>query len=221
MKFFIIIKEKSLRVPGKNFLKLGEYPLWRRLVEKLHNHDVFIDTDSDLIIEECRDMGWVTAYRRKKEHIFLETSSDFKVSPVLKMIERFLDEHVIDDSEIIITPHVTSPFITLDTIEDACEKLKYGYDSVLACTEHKEFAYFEGKAINFNPNEVQKTQNLKPIIMSNGAFFIFTKESFKKNKNNRVGGNPYYYVLQTPEDVEIDDYNDLKLAQLINKGLCS
>ena len=58
------------------------------------------------------------------------------------------------------------------------------------------------------------------ITMSNGGFFIFKKKLFKE-MNNRIGKNPYYYTLNTPEDIEIDNWEDLKLAKLVEKGLCS
>ena len=32
--------------------------------------------------------------------------------------------------------------------------------------------------VNFSPKVVTKTQNLNPIIQSNGAFFIFKKKLF-------------------------------------------
>jgi CMP-N-acetylneuraminic acid synthetase len=59
---------------------------------------------------------------------------------------------------------------------------------------------------------VEKTQNLPPIIMGNGAFFIFTKRTFIKY-NNRLGKNPYYFVLSMPESIEIDYQEDYELAQ--------
>ena len=126
------------------------------------------------------------------------------------MIENFLDNYVDDENEIIVTPHVTSPFIKLSTIQHACHFLDE-FDTVQACTEHKEFAYFNGKPVNFDENVVQKTQDLKPVVMGNGAFFIFTKKTFKEN-NNRTGKNPYFYPLNTIEGIEIDDEDDWNLA---------
>lgn len=211
MKFFIIIKEHSARVPNKNFLILGRDPLWKHLVNELKSCDVYIDTDSNTILEEAENMNWVTAYKRKQEHINLETDSKFKVSPALIMIDNFLDRFVSDPDEIIVTPHVTSPFIKLKTIHKAIEQLKNGYDSVQACVEYHEFAYYKNKPINFNPDVVQKTQDLEPIVMGNGAFFIFTKKTFKKNKN-RTGTNPFFYPLKGREAVEIDTVEDFELA---------
>ena len=65
---------------------------------------------------------------------------------------------------------------------------------------------------------IQKTQDLNTIYMLNGAFFIFKKNTFKK-LNNRIGEKPYYYELPSPEDIEIDTYDDLNLAKLIYEGL--
>lgn len=207
MKFFIIIKEHSERVPGKNFQMLGDKPLWRHMVDKLQGYDYFIDTDSPTVLsQELR------AYRREQSHIDLESSPEFGISPVLLMIDRFLDALVEDENEVIITPHVTSPFVTVETMLKAATYLDKGFDSVQACTAHKEFAYFRGKPINFDPAVVQKTQDLEPIVLGNGAFFIFTKKTFKLH-NNRVGSNPCYYALGHREAIEIDTPIDLENAR--------
>jgi CMP-N-acetylneuraminic acid synthetase len=213
MKFFVIIKEKSERLRDKNFLDLGGKPLYKHLLDELDGQDVFVDTDSEKILLDLKNSG-IKCYRRKQEFVNLENNNNFKVSPVLLMIENFLDNYVDDENEIIVTPHVTSPFIKLDTIIDASKKLNEGYDSVQACTEHQEFTYFNGRPVNFNPNVVQKTQDLEPVVMGNGAFFIFTKKTFKEN-NNRVGKNPYFYSITFPESVEIDNGEDWKLAERV------
>jgi len=217
MKYFFIIKEHSERVKNKNFVNIGEIPLWKHLIYELEGEEVYIDTDSLKIIEECKDLSWVTAYPRKQEFIDYEDNNKSYLSPVLMMIDNFLDMYVKDENEIIITPHVTSPFLKKNTIKDATIKLYEGYDSIHSVTKHQEFSYYKGNPINFNKYVVQKTQDLEPIIMSNGAFFIFKKKTFKEN-NNRIGKNPYFYTLPPIEDIEIDNYNDLKLAKIVYKG---
>tara|TARA_Y100000593_G_scaffold94641_1_gene194813 strand:- start:1433 stop:2083 length:651 start_codon:yes stop_codon:yes gene_type:complete len=213
MKFFVIIKEKSDRLKNKNFLRLGDKPLFIHLLDELKGQDIYIDTDSDLILNYLNDDD-ITCYKRNQKFIDLETNNEFKVSPVLLMIENFLDNYVDDENEIIVTPHVTSPFIKLSTIIEASKKLNQGYDSVQACTEHQEFTYFKGNPVNFKPDVVQKTQDLEPVIMGNGAFFIFTKKIFKKY-NNRTGKNPYFYPITFPESVEIDNKEDWELAKRV------
>lgn len=213
MKFFIIIKQHSERVPNKNFKSLGGIPLWKHLITTLKGQQVYIDTDSEEIFEESKKLDWVTCYKRDRRFIELENSTDFKVSPVLMMIENFLDTYVEDENETIVTPHVTSPFIRLETIIDAAKYIGQ-YESVQACTAHKEFAYYQNKPVNFDPKVVQKTQDLEPILMGNGAFFIFTKAVFKMHKN-RVGKNNFFFPLNFKEAVEIDTQEDFDLAKII------
>ena len=212
MKFFIIIKGKSERLSNKNFLDLGGIPVYKHLLNELKTEDVYIDTDSDTIFNECKTLSKITCYKRDKNHIKLENNIDFAVSPVLLMIENFLNKYVQDENEVIITPHVTSPYITLKTMLEATQMLSE-YDTVCACTEHKEFTYFKGEAVNFNPNVVSKTQDLEPVVMGNGAFFIFTKKEFMKNKN-RTSENNYFYPITFPESIEIDTLNDFRLAEM-------
>lgn len=223
MKIFIIIKQHSERVSGKNFRLLGDMDLWKHLVYELKDHKVYIDTDSSEVLEECSKLSWVSAYPRKQSFIDFENDDSSNLSPALLMIDNFLDTYVDDDNEIIVTTHVTSPFLKIDTILDAVRLLEESdYDSVHSVTKHNEFSWLgdDMSPINFNPDVVQKTQDLPVITMSNGGFFIFRKKLFKQI-NNRIGNKPYYYTLHTPEDIEIDDMNDFKLAELVDKGLCS
>ena len=219
MKFFIIIKEKSQRIKKKNFVKLGNKQLWKHLILELRGQKVFVDTDSKKVILNCKkNFPWVIAYPRKK--IFISLEEKQKKSPTLLMIDNFLNNFVKDNNEIVICTHVTSPFLKLKTIKKAVKKLKK-HDSVISVTKHQEFSWMlKGKKkkkffpINFNPKVVRKTQNLDPIYMSNGSFFIFRKRTFKKY-NNRIGTNPYYYELKFPESVEIDNKEDLDLARKV------
>ena len=216
MIFFIIIKHNSSRIKKKNFKKIGSLQMWEHLISKLKGQKVFIDTDSDLIIKKIRKkFPWVKAYLREKKFIHLEKS--MSASPTLMMIKNFLEKYVKNKEEIIVTTHVTSPFIKIKTIKKAAKKLKK-YDSVAAVTKDYNFAWLKNKKkivpINFDPKVITKTQNLNPIIQSNGAFFIFKKKTFMKY-NNRMGKKPFYYEINFPESVEIDTYEDLKLARLI------
>jgi CMP-N-acetylneuraminic acid synthetase len=225
IKLFVIIKESSERVPSKNFKVLGDKPLWKHLLYELFPYDVFVDTDSMEVLEQCStdtNLSHVTAYPRKQEHIDMEESKDETLSPVLHLIDNFLDQYANDD-DIIVTTHVTSPFLTTRTIIDAVKKLDEGYDSVLSVTKHSDHSWLEDikkyKPINFNPKVVEKTQSLKKIVMMNGAFFIFTKKMFYDLNKNRIGNNPYHYELPSPEHIEIDTYDDFNLANLVYKGL--
>lgn len=219
MLFFIIIKHNSKRIKKKNFKKIGNKQLWQHLILNLKGETVFVDTDSEIILNKCKKYyPWVTAYARDKKFIRLENLKN--ASPTLGMIRNFLIKYSKYDNDVIVTTHVTSPFLKIKTIKDAAKKLK-NYDSVAAVTKDYNFAWIENKKkkfipINFNPEIITKTQNLSPIIQSNGAFFIFKKKTFMKY-NNRIGKKPFYYEINYPEALEIDTYDDLYLARKICK----
>ena len=219
MIFFIIIKHNSQRIKNKNFKKIGKLELWKHLITTLKGEKVFIDTDSPKIIKSCiKSFPWVKAYSRSKEFIKLEKTK--KASPTLQMIKNFLSKYVNNPNEVIVTTHVTSPFLKLKTIKKAVKKLR-NFDSVAAVTKDYNFAWLENKKkklvpINFDPKVVVKTQNLNPIVQSNGAFFIFKKKTFMKY-NNRLGKKPYYFEMNFPESIEIDMKEDLDLARRICK----
>ena len=165
MKHFIYIKENSQRVQRKNFQPVANLPLWKNLIYRLYDEDIYIDTDSEEILQECKNRDNITCYKRLDRHIELENDAEFGVSPALLMIDRFLDTYVEDENEVIVTPHVTSPFIRLQTIKSAAKKLEEGYDSVQACTVHQEFAYYKDKPVNFDPEVIQKTQDFSIILL--------------------------------------------------------
>ena len=133
MIFFIIIKHNSSRIKKKNFKKIGSLQMWEHLISKLKGQKVFIDTDSELIIKKIKKkFPWVKVYLREKKFIHLEKS--MSASPTLMMIKNFLEKYVENKEEIIVTTHVTSPFIKIKTIKKAAKKLKK-YDSVAAVTK--------------------------------------------------------------------------------------
>jgi CMP-N-acetylneuraminic acid synthetase len=219
MFFFIIIKHDSERIKKKNFKKINGLELWKYLILTLKKQKVFIDTDSPKIIKDCKKLfPWVTVYLRDKKFVKLEKSRT--ESPTLLMIKNFLIKYVKKNDDVVVTTHVTSPFIKLQTIQKAAKKLNH-YDSVAAVTKDYNFAWLENKKkklipLNFNPKKISKTQNLNPIIQSNGAFFIFKKKTFMKY-NNRIGKNPFYSEINFPESLEIDVDGDLRLARTICK----
>ena len=221
-KVFTYIKESSSRIPSKNFKPLGSKELWRHLIDKLLNYELYIDTDSEKLIEKINQeprYDKIISYKRKKEFIDQENDMENKLSPALDMIDNFIDQYVEDDEEIIVNTHVTSPFLTEKTIDKAINKLKEGYEFVHSVSVIQDFAWLSNSLnpINFNPKVIQRTQDLEKIFVSNGAFFIFRKKDFKKY-NNRLGKKNFLFELNSIESVEIDDYDDWLLAERVING---
>ena len=218
MKFFIIIKHRSERIKGKSFLKIGKYPLWEHFLKKFKSTDqVFIDTDSSEIYKKGK-IKFKNFYFYKREKKFVQYENKGERSPVLLMIKNFLNKYVNNENEIIVTTHITSPFIERKYFIDAADNLK-NYEFVHSVTSHKEFAWIKKKKITKKLNfgkVVKKTQNLDPILFSNGAFFIFKKKNFLKY-NNRLGKKNFFYEIGFPQSLELDNYTDLNLMKAVLK----
>jgi CMP-N-acetylneuraminic acid synthetase len=219
-KIFFIIKEKSERIINKNFQKISGISLYKISLYKFKNFQVFVDTDSEKIISECKkdkNLKHVYCYKRDKKFINMEKS--LTQSPTPLMIKSFLDNFVKNEKEPIITSHVTSPFLKISTLKKALNNMR-NYDSVCSCEKIQNFSYLENskvKPINFNPRLIQKTQSLKKIIVLNGAFFIIKKNIFLNNGLQRISNNHFFYELTIPESLDIDYREHLFLARKLSK----
>lgn len=225
MKIFTYIKNDSSRIPRKNFQKIGNLELWKHLLYEISSYEVYIDTDSDEVIKECSIdpmLKNVVAYKRHPHMVAMENDPDNNLSPALLMVENFLDKYIEDPDEKIILTHVTSPFLKVETIEAALNYFELGYEFIHSIHSIQDFAWFGEKfePLNFNPKVVQRTQDVEKVHFSNGAFFIFSKKSFKKY-GNRFGDNNFYYELNNIESIEIDTTEDLELAKIVYKGMKS
>jgi len=222
MKVFFIIKQESERIKSKNFKKINGIELYKKVLYKFRNFEVFVDTDSKKIINSCKsdkNLSHVYPYLRDDKFINMEKSKTQSPTPL--MIKNFLDNFTNKQNEIIITSHVTSPFIKISTIKNALTKMR-DYDSVSSCQKVQNFSYLElsdkkSIPINFNDKVIQKTQSLKKIMHLNGAFFIIKKNIFLNNKLKRISQKNYFYDLKFPEYLDIDYPADLRLVREIAK----
>lgn len=220
MKVFFIIKHKSERVKNKNFQKIAGVELYKRALYNFKKFEVFVDTDSDKIINDCKkdkNLKHVFCYKRNQKFIDIEKSKTLSPAPLL--IKNFLNNYVKKKNEVIVTSHVTSPFLKIKTLEFALRKMK-NYDSVGSCKMTQDFSYLDGirvKPINFNPLFIQKTQSLKKIIHLNGAFFIIKKNVFLSNGYKRISSKHFFYELNFPEYIDVDNYEDLNITKKIIK----
>lgn len=211
MKIFIPIKNNSQRVPRKNFRLLNDKPLYKVLLDKLIGYDVYIDTDSEEIIQGVEQYKNVTVYRRSKKLIGDTVS-------VCDLLECFIKK--FDIKEPVCQVHVTSPFITSEIIKEAELKLNDGYDSIVSCNKiqtrfwrKEDYGYVP---INHNPMKLEQTQDLPIYYEENSLFYILKPENFLLTKT-RIGINPYFYPVEFPYNVDIDTENDWEIVEALNK----
>lgn len=221
MRLFTIVKQNSSRVKSKNFQIIsGDIPLWKWTINRLVSgkYKTYVNSDSDLVLNEIKKLNNVEGIVRSERHIFWEQNSEKLGSPVESMLIEFCEREEILPTEKICLFHVTSPFITLSEIEKASEYLDKGYDSVQSVKRIQDFTFMleDEKVIpiNYDPSHVQRTQDISPVFMSLGAFFISTKAKILEEKK-RLPGKVFNYELDSVSSIEIDYPDDLQLTRYV------
>lgn len=213
---FIPIKLNNQRLPGKNLMELDGRPLCEYIFDTINKVDT-IDKKyvycSDEKIKEYIPEG-LTFLKRDK---YL----DGQLVKGLEIIERFVKDV---DADIYVLTHVTQPFTKSESIEKALEKVISGeYDSAFSAVALQDYMWMNGKPFNYDMKNIVRTQDLEPIYMETGAFFIFRKEVFTE-LGQRIGNKPYIYEIDQFEAVDIDTAEDFEFAKVVaeyykSKGL--
>lgn len=134
----------------------------------------------------------------------------------LEIIERFVQDV---DADIYVLTHVTQPFTKSESIKNALNKVLYeGYDSAFSCVCLQDYCWYQGKPFNYDMQDIVTTQDLDPVYMETGAFFIFRKEVFTK-LHQRIGQKPYMYSIDQFEAVDIDTAEDFEFAKVVAQYL--
>ena len=220
MKIFTIIKEESKRVPEKNFIDINGKPLWWYLLSELKGLDITVNTDSQKFLNQYKNsnMQSIKIIERSQKHIDWENDDSIDSSPVEDMLFDFCK--TINGSEIVVLTHITSPFLKKETIFEAVDLLqndKYA-KSIHSILKIQDFIWIKKDNIttpvNFYTDRVQRTQDLSPIFVSKGAFFI-SKAGDILDQRKRLPEPLIFFPLSHIEGVEIDNFDDLEYARFL------
>ena len=201
---FIPIKLNSQRLPHKNILPIAGHPLCWHLCNTLlnvNNIDEVYVYCSDERVSDYIPEGVILKKRDKKLDGDLVKGFDIYRS--------FISEV---DADVYVLAHTTSPFIKQESIDNALKHIVSGSnDSAFSAEKIQTFAWYKDKPINYDLNDVPRTQDLEPIWVETSAFFMFKKEIFT-DYNRRIGFNPYIQEVSGIEAIDIDEKKDYDLA---------
>jgi N-acylneuraminate cytidylyltransferase len=222
---FLPLRSGSTRVPHKNtraFLSDGtslfQYKM-SQLVELLGDVDeIVVSTDDREVIEQAKEFSHdkIKVIIRPKELCLSTTKIDDLMDYIPTVVA---GEH-------IFWTHVTEPFVNAQDYKDALScysknVLNGEYDSVMSVTKLQQFIYDNrSKRIinNSGENRWPNTQELTPLYEINHAFYIYSKEMYKKVRD-RVGMNPFLYELEGMKTMDIDWPSDFELASKLARVL--
>ena len=208
------IKLNSQRLPNKNILPLAGKPLCWHLLNTLCQVDKI-----DEVYAYCSNEEVVKYIPSQAVFLKRDKELDGDLVKGFDIYRKFIAEV---DADIYVLAHTTSPFIKKPSIEKALEKVLQGEnDSAFSAERIQTFAWYKGKPINYDINDVPRTQDMEPIWVETSAFFIFEKEIFTKH-NRRIGFKPYIQEVSDIEAIDIDEKKDyemaIKLAEMEKKS---
>jgi CMP-N-acetylneuraminic acid synthetase len=202
---FIPIKLNNQRLPGKNTMPLNGKPLCEYIFNTVKN---IAGIDEKYVY--CSDEAIVPHIPDGVKFLKRSTRLDSYETKGLEIIEAFVNDV---DADIYILTHATQPFTKIDSIAQALEKVVSGeYDSAFSAIEMKDYCWYRGKPLNYNLQDIVRTQDVEPIFVETSAFFIFTKTMFQTLRQ-RIGKNPYMYMVDSFEAIDIDDATDFAFAE--------
>lgn len=201
---FVPIKLHSQRLPNKNILPIAGHPLcWHICNSLLQVNGI------DEVYVYCSDES-VTQYLPKKIK-FKQRDKQLDGDSIkgFDIYRNFIHEI---DADVYVLAHTTSPFIKPTSLENALTHVQSGLnDSAFSAERIQTFAWYHGTPINYNLNDVPRTQDMDPIWVETSAFYIFKKEIFTTH-NRRIGFHPYIQEVSGIEAIDIDEPKDYDIA---------
>lgn len=209
---FIPIKLNNERTPGKNIKPFYDGTPLMEFVQKKLLKVKGIDN----IYCYCSDDEIKKYLTKGIEFLKRPISLDSKETRCNDIIENFIKDV---EADIYIMAHATSPFVTVEHIQECLDAVKSGkYDSAYAAVKMQNFIWYKDKPLNFDISNNLRTQDMEPVYCELSTPFVFTKEAHKIY-GGRTGQKPYRCECTFIEGIDIDYPEDFELANVVYKEL--
>ena len=198
-------------MPGKNLMDLYGKPLCNYIFRTVASIN---EIDEKYVY--CSDDSIGAYIPNELTFLKRDTCLDTDETKGTDIISRFISDVKAD---IYVLTHVTQPFTKAESIRYAISKIiSDEYDSAFSAVEIQDYCWYQGKPLNYDMNNLVTTQNLEPIYMETGAFFIFKREVFEQT-GRRIGNKPYMHIVDQFEQIDIDTAEDFALAEAVAEYL--
>jgi CMP-N-acetylneuraminic acid synthetase len=208
----------SKRLPNKNSLLLGNYPLLVHsiLFAQANNKiidEIYVSTDD----EKIKEIG--LQYGAKIIDRPTEISGDLE--PTITALKHVL-QSVNEEVENIVLLQPTNPLRPENLLKECFEKFQeMQSDSLFTVSQnyHKLGKITNDKFVPFNYEIGQRSQDLEPLYFENGLLYITKSKSIFDDKIITENAVPFI-VNHIFANVDIDTKEDFEYAEyLLNKSI--
>jgi CMP-N-acetylneuraminic acid synthetase len=214
------MKAHSERVKGKNFRSFDGKPLFRWILDTLLAIEeidrIVINTDARAILAEH---GLVDGPR-----VLIRDRKPELCGDMVSMNLVLADDVGAVPADTYLMTHTTNPLLGAGTIRGALQKFDQARaageaDSLFTVNRFQtRFYRADGSAVNHDPDNLVRTQDLEPWFEENSNLYIFTRPSFAATRA-RIGKRPVMYVTPRMESFDIDDQTGWDMAELVCRHL--
>lgn len=206
----LLARGGSKGIPGKNIRKLCGKPLIGYGIEAAKEagvDEVWVSTDCSRIKSVSLNLGASVIDRPG------ELARDN--SPSEEALMHFIQER--PNIEVLVFIQPTSPLVRGKDIAKGIQEVsENGYDSVFSGYTKDWEAEFteEMQPLNWDFEHRPRRQDIGPIYVENGAFYVTTAKQLKKT-GRRYGGKIGFVPMSRICSLQIDQFADLVIAERI------
>lgn len=201
------IKLNNERLPNKNIKLLGGKPLLQYELDTLKKaqlvDEIYVFCSHEDI---CNYLPVGVQFLKRAEEL------DSPKSNYTQIFSSFIEKV---DSDIYVYAHATAPFVTTETMKACIQAVASGeYDSAFCAEKIQDYLWKDGVALNFDPENVPRSQDLPIIYRETSGIYVYTKKVFEQY-HRRIGMKPYIREVSLKESIDINYPEDFELAKIM------
>ena len=216
---FIPARSGSKGIPNKNIKLFNGKPLveWtiNSALKSKQVDKVVVSSDSKKILSISKKLGAEIVLRPK------DISGDYATTE--SAIKHYI-KNSKNSFETVVLLSPTSPLREKRDIDNAIKEFKSKkLDSCFSAAKLSDFLIWKlnkktkkYESINYDFRNRVRRQNRELNYVENGSIYVF-KTNLIKNKNNRIAGKIGMYLMNFWQSFELDEKDDWKLLETIQK----
>ncbi len=213
--FVVAVRKGSKRVKNKNTRKFGNLSLLEiklKQIRKVYKSAIiFLSSDCNKSLK----VG-----KKYKAIIDRRPSKYTNPKTPMKKVYKYFAKKI--KTKYVCYLHVTSPFLKDLSLKKAIgtflkNEKKGRYNCLATASEVQEYFWDKNKAINYDPKNHPRSQDLKKILALNFAVNI-VRTNYMAKYGRITSDNFYPYILNFPENIDIDNKWQFMIGDFIQKN---
>jgi YrbI family 3-deoxy-D-manno-octulosonate 8-phosphate phosphatase len=204
----IPVRSGSTRCKNKNIRNFGDTNLLKKKIEILKQvesiDEILVSSNCDEMLKIASDLG-VSTHKREEQYCTTDSPHSEWIVNIAKIIK----------NEIILFTHSVCPFITKEEYINSINIFKKkNLSSVISASEIQHFMLYNGKALNFDLNNITTSQQLPRYNIPSFGINIIKVNDVIKFKNV-IGNSPTIINTNFISSIDIDHPHEFVISELL------